>query len=151
MRFRTLQRDSALRKSFLCTFHITAFFCDLYISLPILLRNNRRNGVLQNDKMGLRIMRPTPRHRPCYRFYDVYIPHTMFPRNDHSYDVLQNVRTGLRVTKPIPGHKLYGLILSLEAPNYWKNALKCAWMWKETFSAPIMSRSCFCIVPRMCI
>jgi len=29
----------------------------------------------------------------------------------------------------------------------WRNALKCAWKWKETSSATIMSRSCFASFP----
>ena len=29
----------------------------------------------------------------------------------------------------------------------WRNAFKCAWMWNETVSASIMSRSCFALFP----
>jgi hypothetical protein len=107
---RTLERDSALRKPFLCTNHITDFFCDLYIPHTMLLRNNQRNDVLQNNRMGLRITRPIPRHRSHYRLYDLYIPYTKFAQNNQSYDVLQNVRTGLYVMKPILGHKLYNCL-----------------------------------------
>jgi len=99
---RTLKRDFALwNKSYYCL-----FFCDLYIP-HIMLRNNQRNDVLQNDWTGLRITRPIPRHRSHYCLYDLYIPYTKFSRNNQSYDVLQNVWTGLCVTKPIPEHKLY--------------------------------------------
>jgi hypothetical protein len=41
----------------------------------------------------------------------------------------------------------YRVVLSLEASNYWRNAFKCAWIWKETISASIMSRSCFVSFP----
>jgi chemotaxis methyl-accepting protein methylase len=102
---RTLERDSALRNPFLCTNHITAFLCDLYIPHTMLLRYNQSYDVLQNVRTGLCVTKPIPGHRAYYRLYDLYIPYTKFLRNNQSYDVLQNVRTGLCDTKPIPRHK----------------------------------------------
>jgi len=82
--------------------------------------------VLQNDRTGLRITRPIPRHLSYYRLYDLYIPYIKFSRNNQSYDELQNVRTGLWVTKPILGHKLYRVVH--KSVKYFKNSqqIDCA-------------------------
>jgi hypothetical protein len=45
----------------------------------------------------------------------------------------------------------YRVILSLETPNYWRNAFKCAWMWKETIFNIDYGQVLFSIVPDMCI
>ena len=64
--------------------------------------------------------------------------------------------------------RIYRLILSLEAPNakrlkpststplerysrIWRNAFKCAWMWKETSFSIDYEQVLFCVVPGMCI
>jgi hypothetical protein len=46
---------------------------------------------------------------------------------------------------------LQRMIISLETPNYWRNAFKCACMWKETIFSIDYEQVLFCIVPGRCI
>jgi hypothetical protein len=48
-------------------------------------------------------------------------------------------------------HTLYRVILLLEAPDYLRNAFKCAWMCKETIFSISYEQVLVCIVPGMCI
>jgi hypothetical protein len=74
--------------------------------------------------------------------------------SSYLHSVYQNDWSGLKVDYIHQCGELnykYRVILSLEAPNYWRNALKCAWMWKETIFNIYYEHALFCIVPGMCI
>ena len=87
-----------------------------------------------------------PAHNRCWHLSPFTSKHTsmLFSRENHPVYICQNN---------------YRVILSLEAPNkfgkkfsrIWRNAFKCAWMWKETSFSIDYEQVLFCIFPGMCI